>query len=99
MTLSGAGSRYVGCFSTEEAAARAHDRAAIAACGHGEAVLNFPAAEYRAEWAALEALGLERALQHVKETPSRSARPSGSSPASEAPPADEGGEGGEPASR
>ena len=99
MTLSGAGSRYVGCFSTEEAAARAHDRAAIAACGHGEAVLNFPAAEYRAEWAALEALGLERALQHVKETPSRSAGPSGSSPASEAPPADEGEGGGEPAAR
>lgn len=99
VTLSGAGSRYVGCFSTEVAAARAHDRAAIAACGHGEAVLNFPAGEYRAEWAALRALGLERAIQHVKETTPGSARPSGSSPASEAPPADEGEGGGKPALR
>ena len=45
-------------FAQEEDAARACDRVSIAKLGHAEARTNFPAAEYRAEWAELEALGV-----------------------------------------
>ena len=53
---------YVGRFAREEDAARAFDRVSIAARGHAEAKTSFPVAEYRAEWARLEALGLEGAV-------------------------------------
>ena len=46
VTLSGAGSRYVGCFSTEEAAARAHDRAAIFLRGRKCVKTNYPLDTY-----------------------------------------------------
>ena len=46
----------------EEDAARAYDRVNIAKVGHTEAKTNFPVAEYRAEWAELEALGVDGAV-------------------------------------
>ena len=49
---------YLGTFAREEDAARAYDRVSIARLGHAEAKTNFPVAEYRAEWAELEALGV-----------------------------------------
>ena len=48
-------------FAREEDAARAWDRVSIAKLGHAEAKTNFPASEYRAEWAELEALGVDGA--------------------------------------
>ena len=52
---------YIGTFAREEDAARAYDRANIAKLGHTEATTNFPVAEYRAQWAELEALGVDGA--------------------------------------
>ena len=52
---------YIASFAREEDAARAYDRANIAKLGHTQAKTNFPAAEYRAEWAELEALGADAA--------------------------------------
>ena len=52
---------HIGYFSREEDAARARDRVTIAKLGHAKAKTNFPAAEYRAEWAELEALGVDGA--------------------------------------
>ena len=48
-------------FAREEDAARAFDRVSIAKLGHAEAKTNFPAADYRAEWAELEAMGVDGA--------------------------------------
>ena len=39
-----------------------YDRVNIAKLGHAKAPTNFPAAEFRAEWAQLEALGVEGAV-------------------------------------
>ena len=52
---------HIGTFAREEDAARAWDRVSIAKLGHAEAKTNFPAADYRAEWAELETLGLDGA--------------------------------------
>ena len=49
----------IGRFAREEDAARAYDRVSIAKLGHAKAKTNFPVAEYRAEWAELEALGAD----------------------------------------
>ena len=48
----------IGTFAREEDAACAFDRVNIAKLGHAKAETNFPAAEYREEWAELEALGV-----------------------------------------
>ena len=53
---------HIGRFAREEDAARAFDRVSIAKLGHAEAKTNFSVAEYRAEWAELEALGVEGAV-------------------------------------
>ena len=50
---------HIGTFAREEDAARAYDRVSIAKLGHAKARTNFPVAEYRAEWAELEALGVD----------------------------------------
>ena len=52
---------HIGTFVQEEDAARARDRVSIACCGHAEAKTNFPVGEYRAEWAELEAMGVDGA--------------------------------------
>ena len=52
----------IGTFAREEDAARARDRVSIAKIGHVEAETNFSVADYRAEWAELEALGVEGAV-------------------------------------
>ena len=52
---------HIGYFAREEDAARAYDRVNIAKLGHAEARTNFPVAEYRAEWAELEGLGVDGA--------------------------------------
>merc|ERR1712097_10605 len=54
-------------FAREEDAARAFDRVNIAKLGHAKAETNFPVAEYRAEWAELEALGVDRAVAMERE--------------------------------
>ena len=51
----------IGSFAREEDAARAYDRVSIATLGHAEAKTSFPVAEYRAEWAELEVLGVDGA--------------------------------------
>ena len=53
---------HIGNFAREEDAARAYDRVCIAANGHADAKTNFPVAEYRVEWAELEALGVDGAV-------------------------------------
>ena len=53
---------HIGRFVREEDAAYAWDRVNIARLGHAEAKTNFPVAEYRAEWAELEALGVDGAV-------------------------------------
>ena len=58
---------HFGTFAREEDAARAYDRVSIAARGHAEARTNLPASEYRAEWAELEALGVDGAAALVRE--------------------------------
>ena len=50
---------HIGSFAREEDAVRAYDRVSIAKLGHAKARTNFPVAEYRAEWAELEALGVD----------------------------------------
>ena len=52
----------VASFAREEDAARAWDRVNIAKLGHAKAKTNFPVAEYRAEWAELEARGVDGAV-------------------------------------
>ena len=52
---------HIGRFAREEDAARAFDRVSIAKLGHAKAKTNFSVAEYRAEWAELEALGVDGA--------------------------------------
>merc|ERR1711951_60393 len=58
---------HIGTFAREEDAARAYDRVSIAKLGHAEAKTNFPVADYRAEWAELEALGVDGAAELMKE--------------------------------
>merc|ERR1711951_305380 len=58
---------YIGTFAREEDGARAFDRVSIAELGHAKAETNFPAAEYRAEWARLEALGVDGAVALMRE--------------------------------
>ena len=53
---------HIGTFAREEEAARAFDRASIAKLGHAKAKTNFAVEQYRAEWAELEALGVEGAV-------------------------------------
>ena len=57
----------IGYFAREEDAARAFDRVSIAKLGHAEAPTNFPVAEYRAEWAELEALGVDGVVAVLRE--------------------------------
>ena len=61
------GSIHIGTFGREEDAARARDRVSIAKLGHAKAKTNFPVAEYRAEWAELEELGLDEAVAWERE--------------------------------
>ena len=58
---------HIASFGREEDAARAYDRVSIAKLGHAEAKTNFPVAEYRAEWARLEALGVEGAVARERQ--------------------------------
>ena len=58
---------YIGTFAREEDAARAFDRVNIAKLGHTEAKTNYPAAEYQAEWAGLEALGVDAAASRERQ--------------------------------
>ena len=58
---------HIGYFAREEDAARAYDRVNIAKFGHAKAKTNFPAAEYRAEWAELEALGADAAVARERQ--------------------------------
>ena len=58
---------HIGNFAREEDAARAYDRVSIAKLGHAKAETNFPVAEYRAEWAELEALGVDGAVAREKQ--------------------------------
>ena len=58
----------LGTFAREEDAARAYDRVSIAKLGHAEARTNFPAAEFRAEWRWLEALGADEAAALIRES-------------------------------
>ena len=68
VTENGKGRRiHIGYFAREEDAARAFDRVNIAKLGHAKAKTNFPVAEYRAEWAELEALGVEGAAAREKQ--------------------------------
>ena len=57
----------IGSFAREEDAARAYDRVSIAKLGHAEAKTNFPVVKYRAEWAELDALGVEGAAARERE--------------------------------
>ena len=58
---------FIANFAREEDAARARDRVSIAYRGHAEAKTNFPAAVYRAEWAELEALGVDGAAARERQ--------------------------------
>ena len=58
---------HIGTFAREEDAARAFDRVSIAHRGHAKAKTNFPVAEYREEWAELEALGADGAAELMRE--------------------------------
>ena len=58
---------HIATFAREEDAARAFDRVSIARLGHAKAKTNFPAAEYRAEWAELEALGMDVAVARERQ--------------------------------
>ena len=46
-----------------------YDRVNIAKLGHAKAPTNFPAAEYRAEWGELEALGVDGAALRERTRP------------------------------
>ena len=61
----------IATFTREEDAARAYDRVSIAYRGHAEATTNFPVAEYKEEWAELEALGAEAAAAREKQRAKR----------------------------
>ena len=58
---------HIGYFAREEDAACAWDRVNIAKLGHAKAKTNFPVAEYRAEWAQLEALGVDGAVARERQ--------------------------------
>ena len=58
---------HIATFAREEDAARAYDRVSIAKLGHAKAKTNFPVAEYREEWAELEALGVDGAVALMRE--------------------------------
>ena len=58
---------HIATFSRDEDAARAYDRVSIAKLGHAKAKTNFPVAQYREEWAELEALGVEGAVALMRE--------------------------------
>ena len=58
---------HIGYFAREEDAARAFDLVNIARLGHAQAKTNFPVAEYQAEWAELEALGVEGAAARERQ--------------------------------
>ena len=58
---------HIATFAREEDATRAFDRVSIAKLGHAKAKTNFPVAEYREEWAELEALGVEGAAALMRE--------------------------------
>ena len=58
---------HIAHFAREEDAARAFDRVSIAKLGHAKAKTNFPVVKYRAEWAQLEALGVDAAVAAVRE--------------------------------
>ena len=58
---------YKARFAREEDAARAYDRINIARLGHAQAKTNFPAAEYRAEWAELERMGVDAAVARERQ--------------------------------
>ena len=67
VTEDGKGRRiHIGSFAREEDAARAFDRVSIARLGHAKAPTNFPVAQYREEWAELEALGVGGAAELMK---------------------------------
>ena len=57
----------IGTFAREEDAARAYDCVSIAKLGHAKAKTNFSVAEYRAEWAELEALGADAAVARERQ--------------------------------
>ena len=57
----------IGYFAREEDAAHAFDRVSIAKLGHAEARTNFPVAQYREEWAELEALGVDGAVSRERQ--------------------------------
>ena len=69
VTEDGKKSRLIGVayFAREEDAARAFDRVSIARLGHAGAETYFPVAEYRDEWAELEALGVDGAVTRVRQ--------------------------------
>ena len=58
---------HISTYAWEEDAARAFDRVSIAKLGHAQAETNFPVAEYREEWAQLEALGVEGAVARERQ--------------------------------
>ena len=58
---------HIGTFAREEDAARAFDRVKIAELGHAKAKTNFPVVKYQAEWARLEALGVEGAVARERQ--------------------------------
>ena len=60
---------HIGSFAREEDAARAYDRVSIAKLGHAEAETNFLVGDYRAEWAELEALGVDGAALRERTRP------------------------------
>ena len=57
----------IGYLAREEDAARAFDGVSIAKLGHAEAKTNFPVAEYQAQWAELEALGVDGAAARERQ--------------------------------
>merc|ERR1712097_144773 len=58
---------HITYLAREEDAARAFDRVNVAKLGHAKAATNFPVTEYRAEWAKLEALGVDGAVAVERE--------------------------------
>ena len=58
---------HIAHFAREEDAARTYDRVNIAKLGHAKAKTNFPVADYRAEWAELEALGVGAAAARERQ--------------------------------
>ena len=58
---------HIGTFAREEDAARAWDRVSIAKLGHAKAKTNFNVEQYRAEWAELEALGVDGAAARERQ--------------------------------